>query len=117
MSWIRRNDERKRSESQAQNGPGTMIRNSITESDGELLGKGRLFSENILKKDCGVGYHVHEGDAEIYLILSGEAEYSDNGTITALHPGDVTFTGPGEGHSITNRGDEPVYFIALILYE
>lgn len=30
---------------------------------------------------------------------------------------DVTFTGPGEGHSMTNRKNEPVKFVALIIYE
>ena len=94
-----------------------MLSYKVTESDSELLNKGKMFNLNILEKDCGVGYHVHHGDGEIYVILSGEAEYNDNGTITTVHAGDVTITYPGEGHSITNKSDEPFRFLALILYE
>ena len=50
-------------------------------------------------------------------MLSGEAEYNDNGTVTTIKAGDVTFTGDGEGHAITNYRDEPARFIALILYK
>ena len=102
---------------EALGGPGHLITTQIIDNDEELLGKGRLFKENVLEKDCGVGYHVHEGDAEIYVIQSGEAEYNDNGTIKTVRAGDVTFTGPGEGHSLTNKKDEPVKFVALIIYE
>ena len=118
MSLIRRSEERTHIITpKSQGGPGRTIGHKIIESDADLWGKGRLFNQTILEKDCGVGYHVHEDDGEIYLVLSGEAEYNDNGTITTLYPGDVTFTNPGEGHAITNHKDEPVVFIALILYE
>lgn len=117
MSWIRRSENLTTKDKIAvQDGPGHMIARSLIESDGELNRKGRLLARNTLEKDCGVGWHIHEGDTEIYIMLKGEAEYNDNGTVTTLHPGDVTFTGNGEGHSITNRKDEPVEFIALILY-
>lgn len=118
MSIVRRKEDRIREvKPHAQNGPGNMIGFKVTESDEELWNKGRLFNEVVLEKDCGVGYHVHQGDGEIYVILSGEAEYNDNGTVTTLHPGDITITGSGEGHSIVNHNEEPVYFMALILYE
>lgn len=117
MSWIRRASERRRSTTEnAQGGPGRMLSAWMTDTDEELAGKGRLFKENVLEKDCGVGYHLHDGDCELYLILEGEAEYDDNGTKTVLRAGDVTFTGNGEGHAITNRSETPVRFIALILY-
>ena len=118
MSWIKTKDERQHyTKPSVANGPGHMITTQIIDCDEELLGKGRLFKEIILEKDCGVGYHVHEGDAEIYVIQSGEAEYNDNGEIKIVRAGDVTFTGPGEGHSLTNTKDEPVKFVALVIYE
>ena len=118
MSWIKTKENRTHYiQEEALGGPGHLITTQIIDNDEELLGKGRLFKENVLEKDCGVGYHVHEGDAEIYVIQSGEAEYNDNGTIKTVHAGDVTFTGPGEGHSLTNKKDDPVKFVALIIYE
>ncbi|MCF0141700.1 MAG: hypothetical protein HUJ78_06825 [Mogibacterium sp.] len=38
-------------------------------------------------------------------------------TVTTLKKGDVSFTFPGEGHSITNLKDEPMTFMAMIIYE
>lgn len=49
--------------------------------------------------------------------MLGECEYNDNGAVTTVRAGDVTFTGDGEGHSITNLRDEPAKFLALILYK
>ena len=49
--------------------------------------------------------------------MSGHGRYNDNGTITEVGPGDVTYCAPGEGHGLACIGDEPVEMIALILYE
>lgn len=97
--------------------PGSIISQNLANSDEKLLNKRRMFKKNTLNKGCGVGYHIHKGDAEFYYILSGEGEYNDNGNITTVRTGDLTYTGPGEGHSLINYKDEPLSFIALILYE
>ncbi len=118
MSVIKRKSERSSVEFEHRfDGPGIMRATKIIDSDEELNGKGRMFNEIVLEKDCGIGFHVHEGDGEIFLILSGEAEYEDTDhSKTTLQPGDVTITYSGEGHSITNVQDEPCRLIALILY-
>ena len=82
----------------------------------ELCGKGRLFSRGTINPGCSIGYHVHENDSEIYYILSGKAVYSDNGTEVEVSAGDVTVCPEGTGHGIKNNSDEPVDFIALIVY-
>ena len=51
------------------------------------------------------------------IILSGTGRYNDNGTMTTVTAGDVTYTAPGEGHGIECISDEPIEMIALILYE
>lgn len=117
MSWVRtKEDIQDYTQDHPAGGPGHMLVHPIIQSEDELLGKGRLFKLNTLEKDCGVGYHVHEGDTEFYIILSGEGEYNDNGTVRTVKAGAVTFTGDGEGHSLTNHSDEPLSFVALILY-
>jgi len=118
MSFIRRAEDRASvSADGMKGGPGHAIATKILLNDDELYGNGRLFNELVLEKNCGVGWHVHQGDGETYLMLSGECEYNDNGAVTTVRAGDVTFTGDGEGHSITNLRDEPAKFIALILYK
>ncbi len=82
----------------------------------ELLGKGRLFATITLEKGVGIGYHVHEGDTEIFHILSGRALYSDAGDEREVTAGDVLVCPVGTGHSIKNIGSEDVVLTALILY-
>lgn len=118
MSIVRRKAEREGIVIEHKfDGPGVIKGSKVIGSDAELLNKGRIFSEFYLEKDCGFGYHVHDTDGEVYLMLEGEAEYSDNGEMTILYPGDVAIVYPGEGHSITNLKEEPVRFVALVLYE
>lgn len=82
----------------------------------ELNNKGRLFGKIVLKSGCGIGYHVHENDSELFYIIKGTATYDDNGTTKTVSAGDVTLTPAGTGHSIKNEGDEDVELIALIVY-
>ena len=60
-----------------------------------------------------VGYHVHTEEEELYYILSGEAEYDDNGKKIPISAGTLTYTPAGSGHGMTNTGKEPLCFIAL----
>ena len=91
------------------------VRNLINAPE-ELNGRGRVFSHITVAPHSGIGYHVHKGDTEIYYVLSGKAQYNDNGSITEIGTGDVTFTPDGYGHGVENRGDEPLDIIALIIY-
>lgn len=96
-------------------GPGTTRITHLATAD-ELNQKGRMFARVTLVPDAGIGWHVHENESEIFYFLKGQATVNDNGTeITAL-PGDVTVTASGFGHSVTNRSDEDLEFIALIVF-
>ena len=114
---VRRSDEHKIDVAEHLFGEdGQVIFKRIIEKPQELYGKGRVFSVVTLEKDCGLGFHTHKGDGEYYYIISGEAEYSDNGVITTLKAGDSSFCPDGEGHGIVNRRDEPCVFMGLIVY-
>ncbi len=70
--------------------------------------------------DCPLGsyaeYHQHVGDSELYYILSGKAEFTENDKSKhILEPGDVTITYDGEWHAIAQHGDEPLKFLAIII--
>lgn len=98
-------------------GVGEITVRSLLNGPEEMSQKGRVFAHTTVWPHAGIGYHVHKGDSETYYILSGTGKYNDNGAITTVHAGDVTYTAPGEGHGIEAMGDEPVEMIALILYE
>lgn len=97
-------------------GSGEIHFDRIIETPEELMGKGRVYSVCTLPTGSELGWHVHNGDCEFYHIISGSAEYSDNGRISTLSAGDSSFTPSGEGHSIKNISPEPCVFIALIVY-
>lgn len=83
----------------------------------ELNGKCGLYAKVIINPGSSLGYHEHHGESETYYILSGEAEYDDNGTKRMVKAGDVTFTPDGCGHALKPTSDEPVVFMALIIFD
>ena len=97
-------------------GNGTVEIKAIATKE-ELLNHGRMHSIITLNPDCGIGYHTHEGETEIFYIIEGEALYNDNGTEVTLKAGDVSVCAPGEGHSITNKSDKPAVLSATIILE
>lgn len=78
-------------------------------------GKIEMFAVMNLESDAMIGYHVHENDMEMYLILDGKPIANDNGEETILNPGDLLITEKGESHSLENKTNDPVTFLAIIL--
>ena len=112
---VRHENERTFEEIYIQNGPGKVKTRRILEGPAELCSKGRIYNHTYIPKGSGIGWHIHQGTCECYYVLKGEGRYSDNGRETILHPGDVTFTADGEGHSLVNEKDEVLEVIALVL--
>ena len=78
-------------------------------------GKIAAYARVILKPGCSLGYHKHEGTSETLYILSGTAEYNDNGTETELFPGDVAYCAEGESHSIGNNAHSKTDLVVMAL--
>lgn len=81
----------------------------------EMLDKALMFNRIILPVGSSIKTHTHNPEAEIYYILEGEVEVTDNGRNAILHGGDVVFTGNGDSHSIKNIGTADAVFMAVIL--
>lgn len=96
--------------------------------EGELLAKYHLgpdgaaadehFSmaaEMTLMPGHSIGVHTHDSNEEIYVILSGQGDYTDEtGAVQRLSAGDMTLTRKGQSHGIANPGAEPLVFLAVI---
>lgn len=91
------------------------IENLLTQS--ELYEKGRLFAKITVNPGCSIGKHVHQGEMECFYIVSGAAEFSDNGEAVELNAGDTALTISGQEHSVRNTGSVPLEMIALIVFE
>lgn len=97
-------------------GDGTVELTCLIAGSAELCEKGRLFSRITLKPGTGIGYHVHEGDSELFYFLGGPLEYNDNGSTVTVNAGDVAICPAGTGHAIKNNTDQTQELIALIVY-
>ena len=114
---IRKKDECKHEyREHMRDGKGVVDLTPLITGPEELCGKGRLFSKITLNPGCSIGFHIHEGDSELFYIIEGEAEYNDNGDIKKVSAGDVMICPPGTGHGIENTSDTPTEFIAVIVY-
>jgi mannose-6-phosphate isomerase-like protein (cupin superfamily) len=80
----------------------------------ELKAPTRLFARLTIEPGCGIGFHNHDNEEEVFVIVKGTAEADDNGTTVVLNPGDTILTGNGAGHSIKCVGDEPLEIVAVI---
>jgi len=81
----------------------------------ELKGHTRLFARLRLKPGSSIGFHRHDGEEEIFYILSGTGEVGEGGPTSLVGPGDAVLTGGGGGHSIANPGPDPLELMAVIL--
>jgi len=81
----------------------------------ELQGKVRLLARMRLVKGSSIGYHLHEGEEEIFYILSGTGQVTEGSSTSTVGPGDAVLTASGGGHSIENLSEEPLDFLATIL--
>ena len=105
-----------------------LTRSNVWGGEGELAAKyclgpdaakdGENFtmaSEMTLAPGHSLGVHTHEHNEEIYVILSGQADYTDeHGTVHKLTAGDMTLTRRGQSHGIANHSPAPLVFLAVI---
>jgi mannose-6-phosphate isomerase-like protein (cupin superfamily) len=75
----------------------------------------RMLAEVTLQPGCSVGNHNHDKETEYYIFLSGSGTVNDNGAVKTVKAGDVMITGNGASHSVSNSGDVPLVFHAIIV--
>ena len=90
--------------------------NAIIENE-EFFGKGRMFAHVRLEKGAVVDWHIHTDEIEYYYVISGTGIFTNSDkSEQAVSAGDVCPMTLGGGHAIRQTGEEPLEFIALILY-
>lgn len=94
-------------------GNGTAVLNDLL--CGNKIPNLRLFSLITLEKDCSIGEHVHQGESEIFYIISGNGEVFDNGKTFVLNAGDCHLCTSGGSHSLKNNYDQPLKVLAAII--
>ena len=111
---IRPNDMRVEKRVNMRDGKGEVKITHLLEKD-LLKGRARLFARIKIPPNSSIGLHKHEGEFEIFYILSGRGLFHDNGKDVPIQAGDVCFTDSGESHSIENTSDEDLELLAAII--
>jgi mannose-6-phosphate isomerase-like protein (cupin superfamily) len=71
---------------------------------------------NTIPVGSSLGFHIHDNDEEVYLILEGQGLYTDsNRQQYPVKTGDFTLARQGEGHALLNTGETPLVFAAVIV--
>lgn len=112
MICLKKNSKEQTAENVA-GGRGRIVKNLLFDMN-STFGKSRMIARVVLPVGASIGNHSHTGDAELYYLLKGEAEVSDNNETYTLTEGDAVFTGNGNFHSITNNSNAEVEFLAVI---
>lgn len=112
---VRKDDIKVNKIDKLKDGIGSVKLTHITDAEG-LCNVGRLFSIMELEPGDSIGSHIHEEDFEIYYILEGNGQVTDDNLVKKISAGDAMITHKGHEHSIKNTGDSVLKFIALILY-
>ena len=68
--------------------------------------KGRLFGRMVLPAGASIGMHQHEGEYEIYYVISGSGVVDDGETQYPIGPGDMYLCEDGAKHMLQNDGTE-----------
>ena len=95
-------------------GNGTVRIEHLFEPGTELKAPTRLCAKLYLEPGVSIGFHRHENEEEIFVIVKGQGEIDDNGTSRQVAAGDSVLTGNGAGHAVKNTGSETLEILAVI---
>ncbi|MGI6239456.1 MAG: cupin domain-containing protein [Christensenellales bacterium] len=89
----------------------------LTALSAQLPAHMRLFSTITLAPGSGIGYHVHEGETELFYFISGKGRVQDDADWVAVSAGDCMSTPSGHGHAVENTGEEDLILLAAIVLD
>jgi len=69
--------------------------------------------EIVLPPGSSVGIHKHEGDEELYYIVSGQGIMSVDAEQQPVCAGDVVLTKSGSSHGLKNTGEQDLKFFVV----
>lgn len=95
-------------------GDGCVKIEHLWEPDAELRSGLRLCARLTVAPGCSIGFHAHENEEEIFVVVRGCGEIDDNGRTATVCAGDTILTGGGHGHAVRCAGGEPLELLAVI---
>lgn len=87
----------------------------MTALSAEMPEKMRVFSIITLIPGASIGYHVHEGESELFYFMEGCGRVQDDDQVIDITAGDSMATLSGHGHSVENTGDTNLVILATVV--
>lgn len=87
--------------------------------EGYVLNRTYLDSNNrvckaVLPPNCGSGYHAHENNSEILIMLKGSARFVCDGKEERAQAGQIHYCPKGSSHSMFNDTEEDIEYLAVV---
>ena len=87
----------------------------LTKLSAQLPENMRMFNVLTLIPGASIGYHVHEGEGELFYFAAGSGKVCDDGEWYDVTAGDSMTTLSGHGHAVENTGDTDLILVAAIV--
>ncbi len=87
----------------------------FTHLSSQLPEKARIFDILRLIPGASIGYHVHEGETELFYFMEGCGRVQDDDQSYDVTAGDCMATFSGHGHAVENTGDNDLVLLAVII--
>jgi len=76
----------------------------------------RFLNYTIIPPHASFGLHPHGDDNEMYILLQGAGEYTENNETFQVVAGDVMVSAPFATHGMKNTGDVPMRLLVVECY-
>lgn len=84
-------------------------------TDGDIFNGVNLLALFILDPKSSIGYHIHQGEGELYYIIEGEGLFIEDNKEYKVSKGDFCLIESGQGHALVNESDtKRLKFIAVV---
>ena len=87
----------------------------FTDLSAQVPERVRVYSILRLIPGASIGYHVHEGETELFYFMEGNGRVQDDDQFFDIAAGDSMATFSGHGHGVENTGDTDLVLLACIV--
>ena len=104
----------RRTKEKAQGGNGILqFRDLFTAED--LGDRASMMAVITLQPGDSVGIHAHTENGELYYVMDGTVDVTEDGAVTKLEAGDAEFCADGHTHGMENTSKAPAQVLAVIV--
>lgn len=97
-------------------GKGT-VDNTLVYGEADFSTNLRFVIYSELKPGTSIGYHAHENDEEVYVILEGKGIMTINGEAHEVSTGDVILNKPFWSHGLENKSDSDLKILVFEVHD